>query len=283
MLRIAIPNKGALSEGAIELIQKAGYGLRKGVKDLHCVDAGNGVEFYFLRPTDIPTYVESGVFQFGITGRDIMLDSGVLLHEALPLNFGRSKMHYIIPQGQEFTGLQQFQGKRIACSYPNLVRRHLAAAGVQATVIELSGAVEISIQLGIADAAADVVETGTTIRQAGLKTVGEALVHSEAIVVCKDASGLAGTEAQRFLRRLQGIVTARQYAMVEYDVRASDLDKCCAICPGLQSPTVMPLQNAEWRAVKVMVLNKELVDVVDRLADAGAKGIIVTEIRNCRL
>ena len=183
MLKIAVPNKGSLSEGATTLIQKAGYKCKRSSKELYCADEENGIEFYFLRPTDIPTYVEAGIFHFGITGRDIMINSGLDLEERMSLNFGRARMMFITPGDFDFKGLSDFEGKRIACSYPGLISSHLKENGINAEIVKLSGAVEISLHLGIADFAADVVETGTTIRQAGLKTVGDPILRSEAVVI----------------------------------------------------------------------------------------------------
>ena len=283
MLKIAVPNKGSLSEGAMELIRKAGYKCRRSSKELYCADPANNVEFYFLRPTDIPTYVHSGIFHFGITGRDISQDSTYNLHESMALGFGRARMMYISQGAHEFKGFNDFEGKTIACSYPNLIGNHLKENGINAKVIELDGAVEISLHLGIADFAADVVETGTTIKLAGLKTIGEPLLHSEAILVSKDQSVTDKEEAAIFHKRLTGIIVARQYSMLEYDIPTDKLEEACSICPGLESPTVSPLREASWNAVKVMIKTKEVNGIMDKLSDLGAKAIIVTDIKNCRI
>ena len=284
MLKIAVPNKGSLSEGAMQLIREAGYKCRRNGKELVCVDSANNIEFVFIRPKDIATYVDSGVFSFGITGRDIVADTPSCdLTELLGLNFGKASMRYIIPGLDEFTGLEQFEGKRIACSYPNLVKAHLAENNINASVVKLDGAVEISIHLGIADAAADVVETGTTIKQAGLKVVGDVILKSEAILVSKSDDVTAIPEAATFLKRLQGVVTARQYVMVEFDVPADKVSEACAICPGIESPTVTNLQDENWKSVKSLVKSKEMNNVMDELSDLGAKGIISSAIKTLRI
>ena len=282
MLKVAIPNKGSLSEGATKLIQNAGYKCRRSSKELFCSDDANNVEFYFLRPTDIPTYVEAGVFHFGITGRDIVLDSGHDLEEAMPLGFGKARMMYITPGDHNFTGLSDFEGKKIACSYPGLISKHLSDNNVNAEIIELDGAVEISLHLGIADFAADVVETGTTIKLAGLKTVGEPILYSEAIVIANKENN-DKAEADLFIKRIQGIITARQYVMVEYDIPTDKIEQACNICPGLESPTVSPLREENWHAVKAMIKSSQVNGVMDELSALGAKAIIVTEIRTCRM
>ena len=283
MLKIAIPNKGSLAEGAMKLIREAGYKCKKSGKELVCSDPTNNVEFVFLRPKDIATYVASGVFSFGITGRDITADSENDVVEMMALGFGKASFRYIIPGNEHFEGFQQFEGKRIACSYPHLVKTHLASEGVNAEIVPLSGAVEISIHLGIADAAADVVETGTTIKQAGLKTVGDTIMKSEAVLISKCATVVEREEAALFLRRLEGIIIARQYVMVEYDIPVAKLDKACELSPGLESPTIAPLHDPEWRSVKVMTKSSGINDVMDELSDLGAGAIIVSAIKTCRI
>ncbi|MCM8529641.1 MAG: ATP phosphoribosyltransferase [Lentisphaeraceae bacterium] len=283
MLKIAVPNKGSLSEGAMQLIRNAGYKCRRSSKELFCADINNEVEFYFLRPTDIPTYVRSGIFHFGITGRDISQDSTFELTESMALGFGKARMMYISQGTHDFKGLSDFEGKTIACSYPDLIAKHLKENGINANIIELDGAVEISLHLGIADFAADVVETGTTIKLAGLKTIGEPILHSEAILVTNGDETLNIPSAKIFHQRLNGIITARKYLMLEYDIPTSQLEDACALCPGLESPTVSPLKDAKWNAVKVMVKSSDANNIMDKLSELGAKGIIITEIKNCRI
>ena len=182
MIKIAVPNKGTLSEAAVEILTEAGYKGRGHSKALNVVDSDNGVEFFFLRPKDIAIYVARGVLDLGITGRDLALDSKASFDEVLPLGFGGSTFRYAAPQGEEWD-ISQLVGRRIATSYPNLVRANLAAHGIEADVIRLDGAVEISIRLGVADVIADVVSTGTTLRQQGLAPFGEPIIESEAVVI----------------------------------------------------------------------------------------------------
>ena len=284
MLKIALPNKGALSEGAIALVKNAGYKIRRSGKALVCTDNVNNVEFYFLRPKDITAYVSSGVFTFGITGRDIVQDTNFdNVDETLALGFGKSRMRYIIPGQDEFPGLELFEGKRIACSYPILVKKHLEANNINAEIVKLDGAVEISIQLGIADAAADVVETGTTIKQAGLKTVGDIILHSEAILISADKNLNQNEDAKAFIKRLSGIIVARKYVMLEYDIPADKVEEACKIVPGLESPTISALHDPNWKGVKAMIPSGEINSSMDQLEALGAKGIIATDIRTCRL
>lgn len=284
MLRIALPNKGSLSEKAIKLVKEAGYKCRRWGKELLLVDNHHNIEFYFLRPKDIAVYVNAGFIDMGVTGRDLMVDSLVDLEELLPLNFGGSKFRYAVPNESTANGVKDFAGKTIACSYPNIVKKNLTENGIDAKVVKLDGAVEISIKLGVADVIADVVESGRTLKEAGLKVVGDTIMESEAILVSKHASLIEeNKEAARFVQRLQGILVAREYVMIEYDVPKASIDQACELTAGIESPTVADLRDPEWCSVKAMIKNKSVNAKMDELSAIGAKGIIITEIKTCRL
>lgn len=282
MLKIALPNKGSLSEEAVQLIREAGYNCRRYSRELIVLDNANQVEFVFLRPRDIAIYVSTGILEMGVTGRDLALDSGAEVVELLPLGFGRSDFHYAVPAD---TGLDpdQFSGKRVATSYPRLVGADLKQRGVKATVIRLDGAVEISIRLGVADAIADVVQTGRTLQAAGLKVVGPPLLHSEAVLVARSRNLEGQDTVHTFLDRIRGIVVAREYVMVEYDIPETMLEMACVITPGIEAPTVSPLSKKGWVAVKSMSKKRDVNPIMDSLSKIGAKGIIVTDIRTCRI
>lgn len=280
MLRIAVPNKGALSEEAAALLHEAGYRQRKD-RELMTVDPANGVELFFLRPHDIATYVGSGKLDIGITGRDMLLDSGAPAEEIVQLGFGRSTFRYA---GRPGTGssVQDLKGLRIATSYPGIVQAHLAEHGVGAELVELDGAVEISIQLGVADAIADVVETGSTLRQAGLELIGAPILESEAVLIRRrEAEPLPGVE--QFVHRVQGVLVARRYVLMDYDIRAENLKAAVAVTPGLESPTISPLHTEGWVAVRSMVIRDDAQRIMDDLWQLGARAILVTDIRACRL
>ncbi|MDH6142722.1 MULTISPECIES: ATP phosphoribosyltransferase [Kitasatospora] len=281
MLRIALPNKGSLSGPAAEMLHEAGYRQRKDPKELVLVDPENQVEFFFLRPRDIAVYVGSGRLDIGITGRDLLLDSGADAEEVLALGFAGSTFRFAGPAGSP-KDVQGLQGLRIATSYTGLVSQHLAEHGVQATVTKLDGAVETAVQLGVADVIADVVETGTSLRNAGLEVFGEPILISDAVVIRpKGAGEAAGVE--QFLRRLQGVLVARRYVLMDYDIRAEKVADAVALTPGLESPTVSPLHTEGWVAVRAMVLRKEAQRIMDDLWAIGARGVLVTNIHACRL
>ncbi len=282
MLQVAVPNKGALSDEAVALLREAGYRCTRYGRELVIADAENEIDFIFLRPRDIAQYVGNGVLDLGITGRDLALDSAVEVAELLPLGFGRSRFCYAVPAESNLTP-DCFGGLRIATSYPEIVRNDLARRGLNATIVRLDGAVEISIRLGVADCIADVVESGHTIKEAGLKIIGEPLMHSEALLVGRSPE-LAGHPAVKtMIARLQGILVARTYAMVEYDIPCSALDAACKLTPGIESPTLSPLSKPDWVAVKAMIRKKESNRIMDELYQIGARGIIVSMLDSCRI
>ena len=280
-MKIAVPNKGSLAEASIQVLKEAGYRQRSDVRDLVLVDPDNGVEFYYLRPRDIALYVGSGELQAGITGRDLLIDSGAQAVEILPLDYGQSTFRFAAPNGSKWN-LQDITGKRIATAYPGLLKNYINTKNIKAEIIGLDGAVESAIRLGVADVIADVVSTGNTLRQAGLKIFGEPILRSEAILICRKGS-IVSPSFEILKRRLGGVVIARQYVLVDYDITKSNLEDACAVTPGLESPTISPLAKADWVAVRAMVLRKDVNKVMDDLWNIGARGILVTDIHACRL
>jgi ATP phosphoribosyltransferase len=281
MLRIAVPNKGSLAELSITILKEAGYRQRSDSRDLVLTDSDNGVEFYYLRPRDIAIYVGSGELEAGITGRDLLIDSGASAEEILSLDFGASTFRFAAPASETWS-IEKIQGKRVATAYPGLVEKHLASLGITASVVRLDGAVESSVRLGVADLIADVVSTGNTLKQAGLAIFGDPILTSEAVVIKRTGTArAAGLDI--LVGRLQGVVTARQYVLLDYDVPIASVDAACAITPGLESPTISPLQKAGWVAVRAMVLREDTNRLMDELWALGARGILVTDIHACRL
>lgn len=282
MLQLAVPNKGALSESAIELLREAGYRCTRTGRELILTDRENGIDFIFLRPRDIAVYIGNGVLEVGITGRDLTIDSCAPVCEIMPLEFGRSKFCYAVPI-ESGMAIKDLGGKRIATSYPELLRKDLAKRGLEAEIVRLDGAVEISIRLGVADAIADVVESGRTLTEAGLMVVGEPILQSEAVLIGRSPEVAECPEVRKLMGRIRGIMVAAAYAMVEYDIERIQLPQVCAITPGIESPTISPLSNPDWVAVKAMIRRQDSNRIMDELYEAGARGIIVTDIRSCRL
>ena len=284
MLRVAVPNKGTLSEPASEILSEAGYRRRTDSKDLTVIDPINHVEFFFLRPKDIAIYVGSGELDFGITGRDLVLDSDAPVRECLALGFGSSSFRYAGPAGRDWT-TADLAGKRIATAYPNLVRKDLAENGIEANVIRLDGAVEISVQLGVADAIADVVGSGRTLSLHDLVAFGEPLCDSEAVLIERtnqDGQGATKAARDQLVARIQGVVFGQQYLMLDYDCPRTVLDKATSITPGLESPTIAPLADPDWVAIRALVPRRGVNEIMDELAAIGAKAILASDIRFCR-
>lgn len=282
MLRIAVPNKGSLSGPASAMLHEAGYQQRKESKELVLVDPDNEVEFFYLRPKDIAIYVSAGRLDIGITGQDLLVDSGANAETILPLGFARSTFRFAAKPGTAST-IADLAGKTVATSYEGIVAKHLADSGIDASVVHLDGAVETAIELGVAQVIADVVETGTSLRNAGLEVFGEPIMKSEAVVIRRTGADTDDPKVQQFLRRLQGVLVARAYVMMDYDCRAEHLEQAVALTPGLESPTISPLHNEGWVAVRSMVPAKEAQRIMDDLYAIGARAILTTAIHACRL
>ncbi len=280
MLRVAVPNKGSLSEAASAMLAEAGYRQRRDTRELVMLDPDNDIEFFFLRPRDIAVYVGQGTLDVGITGRDLLLDAEVEAEELLPLGFAGSTFRFAGPVG-DFASVEQLEGKRLATSYDGLLRGYLAERGINATVIRLDGAVESSVRLGVADAIADVVETGNTLRAAGMEIFGEPILRSESVLIGR--KGERNPAAEVLVRRLQGVLVARQYVMMDYDIRKELVEQAAQLTPGLESPTVSPLRDSDWVAVRSMVPKRQTNRIMDELYDLGARAILVSTIHACRI
>lgn len=280
-LRVALPNKGQLAEPARAMLVEAGYLQGAGLRDLIVQDPINDVEFFFLRPKDIALYVGEGTLDLGLTGRDMLLDSGADAEELLALGFGGSTFRLAAP-GDRIHALADLDGKRIATAYPGLLSRWLDGAGIQARVVRLDGAVENAVALGVADAVADVVATGTTLRRAGLAPLDGVILQSEAVLV-RRREAPASAAVDTFLRRLQSVMVARSYVLMDYDIPTDQVDQACRITPGFESPTVATLHDPRWSAIRAMVPMHEVHRVMDDLYEIGARGILVTDIHACRL
>ena len=281
MLRVAVPNKGQLSDPARDMLREAGYAAAANSRELVVQDPENDVEFFFLRPRDIATYVGRGTLDVGITGEDLLADSGSKAATILELGFAPSTFRLAAPQGTA-KAAGDLAGKRIATSYPTILNSWLTQQNLSAEVVTLDGAVENAVRLGVADAVADVVATGTTLKQAGLEIIGDPIFKSQSVLISR-----TNIEDQNavdvFVRRLQGVITARAYVLVDYDIPNTLIEKACAITPGIESPTVSSLHDSAWSAVRAMVPRKQVHAVMDELYDLGARGVIVTDIHACRI
>lgn len=283
MLRIAVPNKGMLSEPSWNLLDEAGYALRTNTRQLVVEDPDNGIELFYLRPLDIAVYVGRGTVDVGITGRDLLLNSGTQAIETMPLGFGASTFRFAAPVGSAIRQLSDIQGKRVASSYDKLVGDYLTERGIDAEIIHLDGAVESSVHLGVADLIADVVSTGTTLRNAGLHIFGDPILRSEAIMIRSPRLAEDNADLARLMRRLQGVLTAHRYVLMDFDIPVGKVSQAVAITPGFESPTISPLHDSQWSAVRVMVPKKQVNKLMDDLYEIGARAIIVTALQASRM
>ncbi len=279
MLRVAVPNKGILSETAILMLKEAGYAVRRDQKDLHVVDNQNQIEFFYLRPRDIATYVGAGSLDLGFTGLDLLLDSRSKAKPIANLDFGSSTFRFAGPLGA-FKDIKELSGKRIATAYVSLVEDFLDRQGIKAELVQLDGAVEVSVRLGVADAVADVVSTGNTLRQAGLEIFGPTILESTAQLIVAPSHEV---DYEQFLRRLQGVIVAREYVIVDYDCPVSIIEEASKITPGIESPTISPLRDSEWVAVRALVKSAEVNKVMDDLYALGARAILVSALHAARI
>jgi len=280
MLQIALPNKGALASDTVDLIQAAGYECARSGRELRVRDTENQILFYFLRPRDIATYVSNGTLDLGVIGRDFLIEQQSGLKEILPLGFGKARLCYA---GPDQIDSSQFDGLRIATSFTQIVSDDLERKGIQAEIIPLDGAVEVSIQLKVADIIADLVQTGRTLEDAGLVIIGDPILDTEAILVGHVHTILSKSSADLFLRRIHGILLARNYVMIEYGCPRSILNQVCEITPGIESPTIAPLSKPDWVAVKSLAKREEVNKIMDELEQIGATGIVITQIQTCRI
>ena len=280
MLKVAIPNKGILSDSAISMLKEAGYAVRRDSAELHLVDELNQIEFFYLRPRDIATYVGSGSLDVGLTGLDLLKDAQSMADEVADLGFGGSTFRFAAPADSGFSNVQDLQGKRLATAYPNLIADYLAEHGVKAQIVKLDGAVESAVKLGVADAVADVVSTGNTLRKAGLVIFGPTILRSTARLI--SAPGKS-QEAAKLLRRLQGVIVAREYVIFDYDCPVDLVDAASKLTPGIESPTISPLADKSWVAIRALVKADQTNLVMDQLYEIGARAILVSAIHAARI
>ncbi len=279
MIKVALPNKGQLFDPTMDLLAACGYKVSKSLRSLSALDAENQVEFYFLRPGDIPLYVANGILDVGITGKDFVAEKGVTPTCLIDLNYGHSKLCAAVPESGPFKSLADLKNAKIATSFPNIIRKQFPGKD---QLVELEGAVEISIKLGIADAIVDIVETGSTLKATGLRIIGEPLFESRAALYAHP--GRETQEEVLILKsRIEGKLVAQEYMMVEYDAPEAVLKAACVITPGIESPTVMSLEKAGWFSVKSMIKKKQSQKILDSLSKLGCKGIILSAVDSVRI
>jgi ATP phosphoribosyltransferase len=277
-LKIAIQKSGRLSEKSQEMIREAGISLTNGKRNLVAQSHSFPVEVLYLRDDDIPQYVEDSVADIGIVGEDVFVESGKSLELILRLGFSRCRLSLALPKMIEYTGLEWFKGKRIATSFPNILRKYLSENNIDAEIHEISGSVEIAPAIGLADAICDIVSSGSTLVSNGLEEV-EQIMKSEAVIIGrKNLSGEKKKVLDEFLFRMQSVLAARDNKYILLNAPNDKLDEICSLIPGMKSPTIMPLSEPGWSSVHSVLNEKTFWSVIDRLRAAGAQGILVIPI-----
>jgi ATP phosphoribosyltransferase len=280
-LRIGLPSKGRLSELAGELLRQAGLHYRRQERGLFAKVSGLPIDLTFLRTDDIPTLCAEGAIDMGITGSDLLDESGASVDVRLKLGVGRCRLALCVPDDSKVENASGLDGLRIATSFPSVTKNYLANHGATARMVTLSGSVEVMIQLGVADAIVDLVETGSTLAANRLRILDE--IGSYETVLIQNSNCCDQTTADRVVRRLEGVTIARDYSIIEYNIYRRDLAQAEAITPGFNSPTVSSLEDPNWCSVRVMVRRSDVIDVMERLENIGASAILETSLNNCRL
>jgi len=281
LLRIGVPSKGRLAEVSSQLLNEAGLPFRRNERSLFVRCREMPIEVVFLRTEDIPVLTAEGAIDLGITGADLVAECGMPLIHRLDLGIGSCRLALCIADDSAVSDPRHLAGKRIATSFPRITRRWLADRGVEAHLVELSGSVEIMIQLGVADAVVDLVETGSTLAANRLRVIAE--IGRYETVLVQNEQVADGALADRIVRRLEGIVIARSYSLLEYNIPRGRLAEAEAVTPGFHSPTVSSLEDPNWCAVRAMVRRGEAHGIIERLEAIGASAIVETSISNCRL
>ena len=280
-LRIGLPSKGRLSEISGDLLKQAGLNFRRQSRGLFAKVSGLPIDLIFLRTDDIPTLCAEGAIDMGFTGSDLVAESGGDVDTRMKLGVGRCRLAICVPESSPITSVKELHEKRIATSFPMVTSNYLAEHGAAAHLVSLSGSVEVMIQLGVADAIVDLVETGSTLAANRLRILTEINDYETVLIQsdrCRDPES-----ADRVVRRLEGVVIARDYSLLEYNVPKEKLGDAEAIAPGFKSPTVSELEDSSWCSVRVMVRRNEVIDAMEKLEALGASAIFETTISNCRL
>jgi len=280
-LRIGVPSKGRLSEIAADLLKQAGLNFRRQERSLFARVGEMPVDITFLRTDDIPVLCAEGAIDMGITGSDLLAEAGADVITRLALGIGKCRLALCVPDDAHITTAAELDGKRLATSFPNVTRRYLAQHRADAHLVNLGGSVEIMIALGVADAIVDLVETGSTLAANRLRVLAE-IGRYESVLIQNKARREAEL-ADRVVRRLEGVIIARSWSLLEYNLPREKLSEAEKITPGFNSPTVNSLEDPAWCAVRVMVRRGEVIEVMEKLELLGAHAILETQINNCRL
>lgn len=278
MLRIAVQSKGRLYDETMMLLEEAGIRLNRGKRILLLSAKGFPVEVLFLRDDDIPQSVANGVADVGIVGENEYVEKGQQARLVKRLGFSKCRLSLAIPKDEDYEGVQWFEGKTIATSYPEILKDYLAKNGVKSNLHVISGSVEIAPGIGLADAIFDIVSSGSTLVSNQLKEV-EVIMQSEALLIASnDLSEEKQTILDELLFRFEAIQMAEGKKYVLLNAPKARLDEIIEVLPGMKSPTITPLADAEWVSVQSVISEKHFWEIIGKLKSLGAEGILVIPI-----
>ena len=278
MLKLAIQKSGRLNESSLELLQECGIKIANPRNSLKAAAKNFPLEILNLRNSDIPAYVSSGVADIGIVGGNTLIEHENPLNSIKKLGFGKCKLALALPKNINYTNLQYFEGKKIATSYPNSLKKFLDEKNINCQIHEISGSVEIAPSIGLADGICDLVESGNTLFMNGLKEV-ETLFHSEAVLISnQNLTAEKQAMIDKLLFRIEATLGAKNNKYVVLNVPNENIDKISQLLPGMKSPTVIPLQKAGWSALHSVISENDFWNSIEQLKELGAEGILVMSI-----
>ncbi len=277
-IKIAIQKSGRLNDDSLKILKEAGISIDNGKDQLKATARNFPLEVFYLRNGDIPQYLRDGVVDIAIIGENVLIEKGAGITIAERLNFSKCKVSLAIPKSVKYNSVKDFEGKRIATSYPNTVKNYLEEKGVNAELHIINGSVEIAPNIGLADGICDIVSSGSTLFKNNLKEV-EVMLTSEAVIA---VSPLIDDERSILLKklqfRIQSVLRARQSKYVLLNAPNENLDRILQLLPGMRSPTVLPLAEEGWSSVHTVINKDKFWEVIDELKAAGAEGILVCPI-----
>ena len=277
-IRIAIQKSGRLNEESLQLLKDCGVSIDNGKGQLKAISRNFPLEVLYLRNGDIPQYLRDGVVDIAILGENTLIEKREDLSIVERLGFSKCKVSLAIPKSAAYNSVKDLEGKRIATSYPNTVKKYLDAKGVKADLHIINGSVEIAPNIGLADAICDIVSSGSTLFKNNLKEVEQMLTSEAVLTVSPSISKERQVLLDTLQFRIKSVLKGRNFKYVLLNVRDEKLDKIIEILPGMKSPTVLPLAESGWSSVHSVVDKNKFWDIIEELKNEGAEGILVCPI-----
>ncbi|MBO6200881.1 MAG: ATP phosphoribosyltransferase [Chryseobacterium sp.] len=277
-LKLALQKSGRLSEKSLKLLEECGIKISNGTRKLKAVSSNFPLEILFLRDDDIPQYVEQGVADIGILGLNEVLEQKKQIETIQKLGFAQCRLSLAIPKEENYSGIQYFEGKKIATSYPEILSNYFQEKNINAQIEKIGGSVEIAPGIGLSDAIFDIISTGSTLLTNGLKEV-ETVVESEAVLVSNnDLSDDKKDILKKLLFRINAVKAASESKYILLNAPNENVEKIINILPGMKSPTILPLAESGWSSIHSVIKEDQFWEVIEKLKNEGAQGILVLEI-----